>query len=146
MPGGLFRLWLRPSITTVPINGTTDGWTINGGFVVSDTFSTQHRHSHRPGVRRVGVPGDVLQTAEVSITSSEFGGTTYTDQVVHFTESGCSGNQYGYNVCTETGTFGRRSTWLAGTYWLNLRTLVAGLATRSTGTRTPVRRWLRRTQ
>ena len=49
-------------------------------------------------------PGDVLQSAEVSITSSEFGGTTYFDQVVNFTQSGCSGNQYGFNVCTETGT------------------------------------------
>ena len=49
-------------------------------------------------------PGDVLQTVEVSITSAEFGGTTYFDQVLSFTQSGCSGNQYGFNVCTETSS------------------------------------------
>ncbi len=47
---------------------------------------------------------DGLRDAEVQITSSEFGGTTYFDQLVNFTQSGCSGNQYGFNVCTETSS------------------------------------------
>jgi hypothetical protein len=65
-------------------------------------------------------PGDVLQTAEVSITSSEFGGTSYFDQTVSFTQSGCVANQYGYNVCTESSSFAG-PTLNAGTYWLNLQ-------------------------
>ncbi len=103
-----------------PTNGTTDGWTINFGFEVSDSFNLT-------GDAVVGglafaawvEPGDVLQTAEVSITSSEFGGTSYFDQTVTFTQSGCVSNQYGFNVCTETGVFSGPAL-NSGTYWLNL--------------------------
>jgi PEP-CTERM motif len=103
-----------------PINGTTDAWTINSGFVVSDTFPLS------AGGLVTGLsfgawafPGDVLESAEVSITSSEFGGTTYFDGVVNFTQSGCSGNQFGFNVCVETGSF-NGPLLNEGTYWLNL--------------------------
>ncbi len=56
----------------------------------------------------------------MQITSAEFGGTTYTDQVVNFIQSGCSGNQYGFNICTETGNFATSVNLAAGTYWVNL--------------------------
>ena len=65
-------------------------------------------------------PGDVLQSAEVSITSSEFGGTTFFDGTVNFTQSGCTDNQFGFSVCTESGSFGGVNL-NAGTYWLNLQ-------------------------
>ena len=68
-------------------------------------------------------PGDILQTAEVSITSSEFGGTTFFDGTVSFTQSGCTTNGFGFNVCTETGSFGDVNL-AAGTYWLNLENAV----------------------
>ena len=107
-----------------PINGNTDAWTINFGFVVSDSFTTS------PNATVTGLqfgawlfPGDVLQTAEVSITSAEFGGTTFFDQVVSFTQStGCPTNGFGYQVCTETGNF--TTTLAGGTYWLNLQNAV----------------------
>ncbi len=107
-----------------PINGTTDGWTINFGFVVSDTF-TLFADSTVQGVAFGAwlFPGDVLQTAEVVISSAEFGGTIYTDQTISFTKSGCSSNQYGYNVCTETGTLANTNL-SAGTDWLNLENAV----------------------
>jgi hypothetical protein len=54
----------------------------------------------------------------VSITSSEFGGTSYFDQTVKFTASGCFSNAAGYNVCNETGT--SIVNLNAGSYWLNL--------------------------
>ena len=110
-----------------PINGTTDGWTINGGFVVSDTLTVPNGGGPVNGMTFAAwaFPGDVLQTAEISITSSEFGGTTYTDQVVNFTQSGCSGNQYGFNVCTETSSGNFSAVNLAaGTYWVNLQNAV----------------------
>lgn len=102
-----------------PINGTTDAWPINSGFVISDSFTG--------GGTAMGftfgawlLPGDVLQSAEISITSSEFGGTTYLDQTVNFTQTGCVSNQFGYNVCTETGTI--YDTGLpSGTYWVNVQ-------------------------
>ena len=108
------------------INGTTDAWTINFGFVVSDTFTVGSGGSSVNGLAFGAwtFPGDVLQTAEVSISSAEFGGTTFTDQVVSFSQSGCSGNQYGFNVCTETGTFGTSLNLAGGTYWLNLSNAV----------------------
>ena len=103
------------------INGTADAWTINFGFVVSDTF-TLGGSANVTGLSFGAwlAPGDVLETAEVQITSAEFGGTTFTDQVVNFTQSGCTGNQYGFNVCTETGSLGTSVNLGAGTYWLNL--------------------------
>src|SRR5512144_2358948 len=105
-----------------PINGTTDAWTINFGFIVSDTFTVGGGGATVNGLAFGAwlFPGDVLQSAEVSITDSEFGGNTFFDGVVNFTQSGCVGNQYGFNVCTETGSF--TDTNLAGgTYWLNLQ-------------------------
>jgi hypothetical protein len=104
-----------------PTNGTTDGWTINFGFAVSDSF-TLSSGATVSGLNFAAwtTPGDVLESAEVSITSSEFGGTSYFDQTVNFTQSGCVANQYGYNVCTESGTFTGPSL-NAGTYWLNLQ-------------------------
>ncbi len=107
-----------------PINGTTDAWTINFGFIVSNTFILSSATS--PQGLSFGAwlfPGDVLQSVEISITSAEFGGTTYFDQVVSFTQSGCTTNQYGYNVCTETGAF-NGPVLNAGTYWLNLQNAV----------------------
>ena len=107
------------------INGTTDAWTINFGFIVSDTFTVGGSGATVTGLNFGAwvFPGDVLLNAEVSITSSEFGGTTYFDGVVNFTQSGCSGNQYGYNVCTESGSFSGPSLG-AGSYWLNLQNAV----------------------
>src|SRR5271157_485802 len=109
-----------------PINGTTDGWTLNNGFVVSNTF-TAPGGGNGPSGLTFGAwtfPGDVLQTVEITITSSEFGGTVYSDQVLSFTQSGCSGNQYGYNVCTETSGNFTGPNLAAGTYWLNLQNAV----------------------
>jgi len=109
-----------------PINGTTDAWTINFGFVVSDTVTVPSGGGSVSGLS-FGAwvePGDVLQTVEISITSSEFGGTTYFDQVVNFTQSGCSGNQYGFNVCTATSSNFTGPNLAAGTYWVNLQNAV----------------------
>jgi PEP-CTERM motif len=103
-----------------PINGTTDAWTINSGFVVSDSFSTAGGNITGLTFGAWVFPGDVPEAAEVQITSGEFGGTVYTDQVVNLTQSGCSGNQYGFNVCGETASFGSAVNLAAGTYWLNL--------------------------
>ena len=66
-------------------------------------------------------PGDSLTSAELyAITSSENGGTSYFDQTVNFTQSGCVGNEYGYNVCNESTSFSG-PTLNAGTYWVNLQ-------------------------
>jgi PEP-CTERM motif-containing protein len=108
-----------------PINGTTDAWTINFGFFVSDTFTVSTPNTPITSLTFGAwlFPGDVLQSVEVSMTSDVLGGTTYFDQVVNVTQSGCSGNQFGFDVCTETGMFGG-PTLEPGTYWLNLQNAV----------------------
>jgi hypothetical protein len=104
-----------------PTNGTTDAYTINFGFAVSDSFTLAGGATIR-GLNFAAwtEPGDVLESAEVSITSSELGGTSYFDQTVNFTQEGCVANQLGFNVCTESATFSGPSL-NAGTYWLNLQ-------------------------
>ena len=107
------------------INGSTDAWTLNFGFVTSNTFTVSSEGLVLGLVFGAWVfPGDVLENIEVQITSAEFGGTVYSDQIVSLTQSGCSGNQYGFNVCTETGNFTSNLNLAAGTYWLNLNNAV----------------------
>jgi len=106
-----------------PINGNTDAWTINFGYIASDTFNVANNGTTITG-GSFGMwlfPGDIQLTAELSITSGENGGTSYFDQTLNFTQSGCVANQYGYNVCTESTTFSG-PTLNSGTYWVNLMT------------------------
>ncbi|MGA2689406.1 MAG: hypothetical protein ABSE85_15190, partial [Candidatus Korobacteraceae bacterium] len=106
-----------------PTNGNTDAWTINFGFIVSDSFNvTQGNNTNVTGMSFAAwmAPGDILDSAEVSITSSENGGTSYFDQIVNFTQSDCIGNEFGYNICTETASF-TGPTLNNGTYWVNLQ-------------------------
>jgi len=105
-----------------PTNGNTDAWTINLGFIVSDSFNVTSGTATVTGMSFAAwmFPGDVLGSAEVSITSSENGGTSYFDQTVNFTQSGCIMNEFGYNVCTQTTSFNGPNL-NAGTYWVNLQ-------------------------
>ena len=105
-----------------PINGNTDAWTLNFGFIVSDTFTVSNNGTTVTGAS-FGLwlfPGDTLNVAELSITSGENGGNSYFDQTVNFTQGACTANQYGYNVCEESTTFAG-PTLNSGTYWLNLQ-------------------------
>ncbi len=109
-----------------PINGNTDAWTINFGFVVSDSFTIS---GTGPGTL-TGVqfgawlsPGTTLDSVDVWMTSELQGGTTYFDQQVNVTQSGCALNQFNYDVCTETASF-NGPILNAGTYWLNLQNAV----------------------
>jgi hypothetical protein len=104
-----------------PANGNVDAWQINFGYVVSDTF-------YLPQDNRVAglifeswlYPGDILLSAELSITSDENGGTVYFDQVLDAVQGACGYNSFGFSICTETLGFGGALNLAAGTYWLNL--------------------------
>lgn len=105
-----------------PVNGNTDAWTINFGFIVSDTFNVANDGTTISGFTMADwlFPGDTLTSAELSITSGENGGTSFFDQTVNFTQGACTGNVFGFNVCTESTTFSG-PTLNAGTYWINLQ-------------------------
>ena len=116
-----------------PTNGNTDAWTINFGFIVSDTFNVPYGDIGITGAEFAMwlLPGDTAgpcahcgansdMTAELSITSGENSGTSYFDQTVRFTQSDCVVNDYGYDICLETTHF-NGPTLNGGTYWLNLQ-------------------------
>jgi hypothetical protein len=104
-----------------PINQDGTPWTINSGFAVSDNFTLSSAATvNGLQFESLMVPGDVLESAEVSITSQEFGGTSYFDQSVNFTASNCFNNDFGFNLCTQTGTFNGPQL-SAGTYWVTLQ-------------------------
>lgn len=104
-----------------PTNGNTDAWTINFGFITSDRFTLEGSTSLTGATFAMWLyAGDTLTSAELSITSQENGGTSYFDQTVNFTQSGCVANRYGYNVCNESTNF--EGPFLnGGTYWINLQ-------------------------
>src|SRR5271163_4218448 len=107
----LSLLALCLTLAAVPVMAqtvcNTDAWTVNFGFVVSDTFTVGSNNTTITG-GSFGMwlfPGDTLTSAELSITSSENGGTSYFDQTVNFTQGSCAGNSFGYNVCQESTSF-----------------------------------------
>ena len=105
-----------------PINGNTDAWAINFGFIVSDSFNFADDNNPITGMTFAMwlFPGDTLTSAELSITSGENGGTSYFNETVTFVQGSCTGNVYGFNICTETTTF-TGPTLNNGTYWVNLQ-------------------------
>ena len=117
--------WLPPEgtvYTNGPINGEVSAWPISYGFVVSDTFAVGSGSSiDGMSFGAFLYPGDVLQAAEVSITSQPNGGTVYFDQTVQFSESGCFTDDFGYNVCTATSSSFTPVGLNSGSYWVNLQ-------------------------
>jgi hypothetical protein len=79
-------------------NGTNDGWTINFGFSVSDSF-TAPSGSQVQGLSFVywdASSQDLLTTVDMQLGSTSFGGTINTLSGVTNTFLGT--NQYGYNL------------------------------------------------
>ena len=107
-----------------PINGTVDAYTINFGFVVSDTITLAQRAT--VGGFDLGVwefPGDQALTVDWSISAESFGGTLYGMGTASVTDTFISVNQYGYDIDKLSSTFSG-PTLNAGTYWLNLQNAV----------------------
>jgi PEP-CTERM motif len=106
-----------------PINGTTDAWTINFGYVVSDSYvSDGNAKGFEIGVWEF--PGDTMTSVDWSITAGENSGTVFgsgTASGANLTDKFISSNQYGYNIDLITVT-GLNVTEVSGaTYWLNLQ-------------------------
>ena len=112
------------------INGTTDAWTINFGYVVSDTFFTNASNPVVTGFS-AGVwefPGDSVTSVDWSLTGSEnapcpselcFGSGTAVAK-----DTFISTNQFGYDidVITVSGLNVQVSGGVLG--WLNLQNAV----------------------
>src|ERR1019366_5160849 len=103
----------------------TDAWTINFGYVVSDSF-TVSGFSPMTGFDFVvwAIPGDRMTSVDWSVTSAEFGGTTYGSGTAATTLTLDQGlNQYGYDI-QSYNVSGLDVGLAAGTYWLNLQNAV----------------------
>jgi len=103
-----------------PINGTTNAWVINFGFVVSDTITLAHPAT--VGGFDLGVweyKGDQVLSVGWSITSGAYGGTIYGQGTASVTDTFISVNQFGYDIDKLSATISGPSLD-AGTYWLNL--------------------------
>ncbi len=106
-----------------PINGTTDAWTINFGYIVSDTFTAGSSFSgFQFGVWEF--PGDTLSSVDWSVTSGENSGTTFgsgTASGANLSDKFISTNQFGYDIDVISVTGSVNGLTSGGTYWLNLQ-------------------------
>lgn len=112
-----------------PINGTVDAWTINFGYVVSDTFECCFLSPVIGFSFAVWeFPGDTVYAVDWSVTSEENGGTVYGHGTATLgggdggvlMDQFISSNQYGYNIDVITVSQLAVSN-NGGTYWLNLQ-------------------------
>src|ERR1039457_4335974 len=83
-----------------PVNGTTDAWTINFGFSVSDSFTCSSQACSVEDFH-IGVwltQGDSLTSVEMQLGSTSFG-SQYTDQVLNAVgQTNLFVNQFGEQV------------------------------------------------
>jgi len=116
-----------------PINGTTDAWAINFGYIVSDTFLTYAFQPYVTGFQ-FGVwefPGDSLLSVDYSITDSEnapcpsescLGNGTVAGK--NLTDTFISSNQFGYNLDVASALIPGIQVPEGVTLWLNLQNAV----------------------
>jgi len=106
-----------------PINGTTDAWTINFGYVVSDTYTAESSTLTGFSFGVWEFPGDTLSSVQWSITSGENSGTTYgsgTASGSNLTDQFISTSQYGYDIDLITVQYLDVYVTQGQKYWLNL--------------------------
>jgi len=118
------QMW---SYNNGPINGTTDAWTINFGYIVSDTFVASGSSVTGFSFGTFQFPGDIMLSVDWSITSSENGGTVFgsgTASGNNLTDKFLSANQFGYYINEITVTGLNTGVTSGTTYWLNLQNAV----------------------
>ena len=115
-----------------PINGTTDAWTINYGYITADSFVAGGTGvtSFSFGVWEFS--GDTMTSVQWAITSFQLGvppnalgnSITYgsgTASGANLTDTFISSNQYGYDMDEITVSGLNVPTTSGTTYWLNLQ-------------------------
>jgi hypothetical protein len=104
-----------------PVNGQVDAWTINFGFAVSDTFHLSAATDLESITFWAWVePGDVVTSTEVQVGNQGYFSNNLFDGTVSLTQSNCFTNNFGFDVCAESGTFASVNLG-AGNYNLTLQ-------------------------
>src|SRR5664279_4509284 len=94
-----------------PYNGTNDGWTINFGFTVSDSFTLAAGNVNNfHFVYWDASASDILTTADLQLSTTSFGGSATT---VAFNSTFLGTNQYGYNLF-QADAWGLYIPWAGG--------------------------------
>jgi hypothetical protein len=108
-----------------PINGTTDAWTINFGFSVSDSFNCSYSGCSVEDFH-IGVwltQGDSLTSVEMQLGSDSFG-NQYTDQVLNAVgQTNLFVNQFGEQVAIVDFSLANIDV-PNGTSWITLQNAV----------------------
>jgi hypothetical protein len=104
------------------VNGQVDAWTINFGFAVSNTFTISGQAYQITDLSFWAwvEPGDVVTSTEVQIGSNGYFSNNLFDGTVSLTQSNCFTNNFGFDVCAESGTFSG-PTVNPGSYYLTLQ-------------------------
>jgi hypothetical protein len=111
-----------------PINGTTDAWTINYGYLIGDSFTLLNNST--VGGFNFGVweyAGDRMLSVDWVIASGVDEGTVYgsgTASGSNLTDRFISLNQYGYDIDEITATGLNVNLSSGKTYWLTLQNAV----------------------
>ena len=111
---------MADTYTNGPINGTSDGWTINFGFTVSDSFTLASNDTAVTSFHFNywdASATDVLTTADLQLGTTSFGGTN--NPGVAFTSTFLGTNQYGYNLYQADAT-GLSIPWVSGAGYATL--------------------------
>jgi len=114
-----------------PYNGTTDAWTINFGFSVSDSFTTPI-NSTITGFDFVywdASSTDLLTTVDMSIGSTPFGNDIFSGTLSGGTNTFLGTNQYGYNLYFVIQTTGRATGGTAAYVTLSNARTTSGCST-----------------
>jgi hypothetical protein len=107
-----------------PTTGTADGWTINFGFAVTDSFESNFEVGAANGAEFIFwlSPGDTAPSVDLSIGTSAFG-----SDVANFTGLASTGttnlgtNQYGFTLEQDSYSFANTPLNFGTTYWVTLQ-------------------------
>jgi hypothetical protein len=99
-----------------PVNGQKNAWQINNGYAVTNSFLGDGLLIFTGVTFWVWlIPGDSIDSIEVSIGSTPFGTNLY-DSFFNVGGSNCFINHFGYNVCQVSvefnGFFDQNNLWL----------------------------------
>jgi uncharacterized repeat protein (TIGR03803 family) len=106
-----------------PVNGTTDAWTINFGYIVSDTFVPNGSNGGGFDIYVWEFPGDKVTSVDWSVTSAPNGGTIYGSGTVSgssLTDKFISTNQFGYDIDEISAINLNMNVTQGNTYWFNV--------------------------
>jgi len=103
-----------------PVNGQVDGWIINFGYAVSETFQLAN-NSTVGGISFWAwlEPQDTASTVEVQLGSAGYFSNNLLDETILLAPSNCFSNNLGFEVCQESGNF-TSPALNAGNYYLTL--------------------------